>query len=262
MLELYHNNMSVCAQKVRILLIEKGLQAKEHHLLLRAGEQFSPAYLKLNPKAVVPTLVHDGKPITESTVILEYIDDVFPTPPARPADPYRRAQMRTLAKTPDDWLHEACAIVTHTIAFRHQYQALAREDLERQLAATPDPTRRDTKLQSILQGYEWPAFWIAVRKHAKLLSEMNNILAEQTWLAGPDWSLADAALTPYVVRLEELKIERMFEHHRHVRRWLDAAKSRPSFRGYSAYAEEKFLTLMGEQGSAAWPRIEKELAKV
>ena len=64
MLELYNNTNSVCAQKVRLALTEKGLQAKEHMLKLQ-GDQFDPAYLKLNPNGMVPTLVHDGQPITE-----------------------------------------------------------------------------------------------------------------------------------------------------------------------------------------------------
>ena len=55
MLELYHNINSVCAQKVRIALKEKGQEAKEHLLTLR-GDQHDPEYLKLNPNAVVPTL--------------------------------------------------------------------------------------------------------------------------------------------------------------------------------------------------------------
>jgi glutathione S-transferase len=59
MLELYNNTNSVCAQKVRLALTEKGLQAREHTLKLQ-GDQFDPAYLKLNPNCVVPTLVHDG----------------------------------------------------------------------------------------------------------------------------------------------------------------------------------------------------------
>ena len=69
MLELYHNINSVCAQKIRIALAEKGLQAKEHLMTLR-GDQFDPAYMRLNPNAVVPTLVHDGEIITKSSIIL------------------------------------------------------------------------------------------------------------------------------------------------------------------------------------------------
>jgi glutathione S-transferase len=69
MLELYHNINSVCAQKVRIALAEKGLAYDEHLMTLR-GDQNEPAYLKLNPNGVVPTLIHDGEPINESSLIL------------------------------------------------------------------------------------------------------------------------------------------------------------------------------------------------
>src|SRR3546814_10227948 len=57
-IELYHNDLSSCAQKVRIALYEKQLPWKSHHLNLRKGDQFKPEYMKLNPNGVVPTLVH------------------------------------------------------------------------------------------------------------------------------------------------------------------------------------------------------------
>src|SRR5207244_2069156 len=74
-LELYHHGSLVCAAKVRFTLMEKGLEWKGHYLDLLKGEHFNPQYLKLNPKAVVPTLVHDGQVLVESTVICEYLDD-------------------------------------------------------------------------------------------------------------------------------------------------------------------------------------------
>ena len=76
-LRLYHNDMSVCAQKVRFALAEKKLAWEGHHLNLRAGDQQEPEYLKLNPNAVVPTLVDDGNIMVESTVICEYLDDAY-----------------------------------------------------------------------------------------------------------------------------------------------------------------------------------------
>ena len=81
MLELYHNDMSTCSQKARLALAEKGLKWTSHHLELRAGDQQKPDYTKLNPNAVVPTLVDNGRVIIESTIINEYIDDAFPAPP-------------------------------------------------------------------------------------------------------------------------------------------------------------------------------------
>jgi glutathione S-transferase len=83
MLELYHNINSVCAQKVRIALYEKD-QSVEEHLLTLQGDQNDPAYMRLNPNGVVPTLVHDGNVITESSLILYYIDEAFPDPPLMP----------------------------------------------------------------------------------------------------------------------------------------------------------------------------------
>ena len=97
MLELYHNNISVCAQKVRIVLAEKNLAWTEHHLSLARGEQLTPEFKALNPRGVVPVLVHDGNVIVESSVICAYLDDVFPDPPLTPKDPVQRATMRVVA---------------------------------------------------------------------------------------------------------------------------------------------------------------------
>jgi glutathione S-transferase len=76
-LELYHSVNSVCAQKVRVALAEKGLEYKSRLMTLR-GDQFDPAYMRLNPNGVVPTLVHDGRAVIESSVILYYLDEAFP----------------------------------------------------------------------------------------------------------------------------------------------------------------------------------------
>src|SRR3546814_13150385 len=65
-IELYHNDLSSCAQKVRIALYEMQLPWKSHHLNPRKGDQFKPEYMKLNPNGVVPTLVHgDRKRLVE-----------------------------------------------------------------------------------------------------------------------------------------------------------------------------------------------------
>jgi ganglioside-induced differentiation-associated protein 1 len=78
MLYLYHGATSVCAIKVRLTLAEKSLPWKGEVLALQKSDQFRPDYLKLNPNAVVPTLVHDGKVVIESTLIMEYLEEAFP----------------------------------------------------------------------------------------------------------------------------------------------------------------------------------------
>ena len=80
MLALYHNDMSLCAQKVRVGLAEKKLDWESRHLVLRAAEHQQPWYLELNRRAVVPTLIDGEKVIPESNVILEYLDEAYPDP--------------------------------------------------------------------------------------------------------------------------------------------------------------------------------------
>ena len=87
---------------IRIALHEKGLTAKDHIMTLR-GDQFDPAYMKLNPSAVVPTLIHDGTPIIESSLILYYIDDAFPAPPLMPKASDLRHRVRLYNKLVDEY---------------------------------------------------------------------------------------------------------------------------------------------------------------
>src|ERR1043166_9477885 len=98
MLALYHNDMTLCAQKVRVCLAEKGLDWEDRHIVLRSGEHQKPWYRQLYRRAVVPTLIHDDKVIPESNVILEYLDEAFPQPALAPRDPYGRAKMRLWTK--------------------------------------------------------------------------------------------------------------------------------------------------------------------
>jgi glutathione S-transferase len=130
MIELYHNDMSVCAQKVRFALAEKELSWQGHHLSLRIGDQQKPEYLKLNPNAVVPTLVDNGTVIIESTVINEYLDDAYPEQRLRPADVAERARMRLWTKQLDESVHAATSVVSSAIAFRYQKLASGMEALE------------------------------------------------------------------------------------------------------------------------------------
>ena len=125
MIELYHHGSSVCAAKVRFALGEKGLGWQGHYLDILRGDQFAPRYLRLNPKAVVPTLVHDGC-VVESTVINEYIDDVFPDSPLKPSAPEARAAMRMWTKAVDEDLHPACAEVTFSSASRSSRNPVTR----------------------------------------------------------------------------------------------------------------------------------------
>ncbi len=261
MLELYHNNMSVCAQKVRLVLREKGLEATEHHLNLRKGDQFEPDYMKLNPNGVVPTLVHDGRVVIESTLIAEYLDEAFPDPPLRPADLVLRAAMRRWASIPDQGLHAACGTVSQCIAFRQQYLALGKEALEANIAATPDPARRERKRLGIELGMDAPHAPDAVRTYDKVLARMETALADgRPWLMGDQYTLADVAMTPYVVRLDHLQLAWMWGARPGVAAWLERIRARPNFGAMADYFDPAYLTLMADEGAKVRGKVEAALA--
>ena len=127
MLVLYDFGNSVCCQKVRITLVEKGLTWKAIRVDLFKSEQYDPQYLKMNPKGVVPTLVHDGVPIIESTLICEYLDETFPVPPLMPEDPAGRSRMRLWSKFVDEGLFDGVAELSFSAMFRERMRTCLRK---------------------------------------------------------------------------------------------------------------------------------------
>src|SRR5512145_381282 len=152
MLALYHNDMSLCAQKVRVCLAEKGLEWESRHLVLRAGEHQGAWYRKLNRRAVVPTLIDGEHVIPESNVILEYLDEAYPDPPLAPQHAYGRAMMRLWTKQLDEDVHDAsAAILSFGIAFRHQY--IERGELgKKMLEQIPNLFKRERRRDVIEKG--------------------------------------------------------------------------------------------------------------
>src|ERR1043165_3651880 len=132
MLELYHGTTSVCAQKVRLTLAEKGLEWQSHLLELN-GDHLTPEYLKINPNGVVPTLVHDGTIVVESTVIIHYLDDLFADPPLMPRAPLDRTRAHLFKKLMDEYIHPACIVYTFATANRGRFAGLSPEQRAEQI---------------------------------------------------------------------------------------------------------------------------------
>jgi glutathione S-transferase len=256
-LTLYHNDMSVCAQKVRFALGEKRLAYESRHLNLRAGDQKEPAYLKLNPNGYVPTLVDDDFVLCESTVICEYIDDAFPDPPLKPADARGRARMRGFTKFVDAAIFPATGVVSMSIAFHHQY---APEVHARMEAARPGWLANFRNLQ---KSTENPAFPNAIRRLDKMLADMEGALEAhgRPWLVGDMFTLADIGNAPYVTRLDHLKfLPPMIARRPRTAAWYERVKARPGYQeGLAKWFNAKYLPLMAEKGTEAWPKVEQLL---
>ena len=259
MLELYHNINSVCAQKVRVALKEKGLEPKEHILTLR-GDQNDPAYLKLNPNGVVPTLVHDGHAIIESSLILYYVDDTFPDPPLMPQAPLLRHRVRLYNKLIDEYVHNSCTILTFATAFRPAFLKVSREVWLAEINKAPLKRRAEYKRSVIEHGLDSEFVKDALIQHQKLLSWMNQSLQDGPYLAGDSFSNADCAVIPYILRLELLKLQGLWEKYPSVDDWWARLRMRPS-------VKEAIFDRMSEADWAPfrnlapdpWPKVEAVL---
>jgi glutathione S-transferase len=237
MLELYHNINSVCAQKVRIALKEKGQEAKDHVLALR-GDQNEPSYLKLNPNGVVPTLVHDGQPIIESSLILYYIDDTYPDPPLMPQEPRLRHRARMYNKLIDEYLHNACTIITFATAFRPNFLKMPREAWMAEINKAP----------------------LKRRAEYKRLSWMAESLKEGPYLAGTTFSNADIAVIPYILRLELLKLSGMWTQAPMIADWWARMRERPSVKNaIFDRMEERDWAPFKNLALDPWPKVEAML---
>ena len=97
--DLYAFWRSSATYRVRVALNLKGVTANEHFVNIDAGEQRTPEFLKINPLAAIPALVEQGRaPITQSLAILEFLEEMHPSPALLPKDAYGRARVRAICQ--------------------------------------------------------------------------------------------------------------------------------------------------------------------
>lgn len=264
MLKLFHHSTSVCSSKVRFALAEKDLDFDGKIIDLIKGEQYAPEYLKLNPKGVVPTLIHDGLVIVESNVICEYLDDTFPVPSLRPDSTYDRAQMRFWTKQLDEDIHEFTSVISTAIAFRHFRLKAPKDKVEKDIADIRDPGRRERMRSVIFEGIDSPHMAGALWRFEKLLKDMQARLKTETWLAGQSFSLADIALAPYITRLDHLKLDFMLQARPEVMDWYQRIRSRSAYETSHLdwYEGDAFVEAMRKKGAEERNRIEALLSSL
>jgi ganglioside-induced differentiation-associated protein 1 len=245
-LVLYDFGNSVCCQKVRITLRAKGLEWKSIPVALFRAEQYDPKYLKLNPKGVVPTLVHEGKPVIESTLICEYIEQAFPQPPKLiPDDPWQRARMRLWSKMVDEGLFEGAVEISFSAMFRERMRTMPEETRAARFRNVGDPRRTDRFKSTYELGVDSPYVVHGVAAYESAFKLLEQMLGENggPWILGAEPSLADINLMPFAARLDYLGLIDLWIAERpHVQAWWAHASAWPAFRSglYDLITEAEF----------------------
>ncbi len=237
MLELYHFEPVANSMKPLLALSEKGIDFVSRQLNLdgKRWEQYSDAFLAINPDGQVPVLVHDHKVITESTVINEYIEDVFHEVPLRPHDPYWRARMRIWTKFVDEYLCPALTVIGANFATPFA-QKIDKAEMEAILARIPleGPRRKWATVSST--GYSDEELADARRRLKTAVEKAEASLAEHQWLASPTYSLADVNAYSMLSGTERVAGEALSEQASpRVFDWLRRMEQRPAVKKALSY---------------------------
>jgi glutathione S-transferase len=259
MMELYSHPVSPASQKVRLVLAEKNIDYELHPVDLPAKENLDPWYLELNPMGVLPTLVVEGTPLVESSIICEYLDEAYPKLSLRPRDPVQLAQMRVWLKHIDERLHYAAGALVWTLLMRPGMLEKPIEERDTLLARIPDPTRRDRHRRWVEDGIDSQDLPDAVVTYRKTLADMENALQSGAWLMGDQFTLADVAMLPYFQCLQQFGWQGFYQgEYANVADWFDRGQARPSYdlaicNTYSEQMNQNFSAL----GEPAWEKINK-----
>ena len=228
---LYNAPQSTCSQRVRFVLNAKKLPFDEVKLDLLAGDQLKPDYLALNPNGVVPTLVHDGAVVIDSSVIIEYLDEIAPQPESfTPREPVARAAMRSLMRFIDEMPAAAVRVPTFNLAFLPRFAAMSEEEFV--AFAESKPLRREFMLAMGQKGFSDAEMKAALDRLARTLVRMEEAIGASggPWLMGGRASLADVAVMPAIVRMADLGLDTLWAGKSLIARWYDAIRAHPAFK--------------------------------
>ena len=169
MLKLYEHPFSPYAAKVKISLREKGVEFEALQALRGDDGQPIGEYVEANPRSEVPALIDGDVKVFDSTIILEYIEDKWPTPPMMPASPAERARVRMLEEVMDTHYEPINWGLSEIRSFKRATGALA-EKLEAHAAKQID-------------GY---------------FSWLEKQLGDREWFNGEYFGWGDLAVIPFL----------------------------------------------------------------
>ena len=228
--KLYNAPQSTCSQRVRFVFNAKQLPFDEVKLNLLEGDQLKPDYLKLNPNGVVPTLDHDGAIVIDSTVITEYLDEVSPATSFTPESPVARARMRALMHFIDEMPAAAVRVPTFNLAFLPSFQKMSRDAFV--AMAESKPLRREFMMTMGQSGFPKAEMDAALARLRRAYERMDREIEQSggPWLLGKNITLADVAVMPALVRMDDLGMASQWQDLPRVKTWFDNIRAHPAFK--------------------------------
>ena len=237
MLELYYLEEadSICSNRALMTLAEKGIEDWiPQKLVLLNRDQFKPEYLNLNPKAQVPTLVHKGRVVRESSIICDYIDDLTPEPALKPKDLVDRSHLREWIKDSDESGYQATASINFVTKFRLE---IPLEQMEERWKKVPDIDRLHRQQSCVYEGLDSPYVLRAVGAWERIFRRMEKTLSDgRPWIMGDQFTLVETNNAPFIKVLEMLRLlDLWLEGRPNVQRWWKSITDRPSYKSLEEY---------------------------
>lgn len=238
MLEVYTWEPNANSGKPLLCLAEKGVEFVYHYIDMGAFQQHSAQYLRINPDGTVPTVVHDGLVLTESTPALEYIDAAFDGPALRPTDPYLLWRMRKWCRFMDLHLCPSLAMIGSQMAAA-RFAGQDPRELRKALADIPLPERRRTWAMLMFNTTPKAQLDESQRRVRAAIDLYEAALAEAPYLAGAAYSLADINAMATLYALPLARPEEVNERRTpHFIDWLRRCHARPGIRAGFALGHE------------------------
>ncbi len=230
-LKLYNFPQSTCSQKVRMTLWEKGIDFVDRPVDSTKREHLSEWYLKMNPNGVVPTLLHDDAIIIDSSVIIEYLDEVFPDHSLTPSDPVKRAHMRKWLRYFEEVPTPAVRVPSFNQYLSKRFDKLSQDEFDKFVNSHPIRRQFYKKMQKE-NGFDERETDSALDRLRQTVERMEKGLAESggPWLMGHDLTLADYCIAPTMDRMNDLGLAEVWSDLSIVVQWFDHVRSQPAYK--------------------------------
>jgi glutathione S-transferase len=193
----YFQPLGTNSGRVFQALLEKGVDFVPREISGRDFEHLKPAYLKVNPKGQVPTLVHDGVSITEGAIANEYIDETFEGPPLRPADLRERWRMRVWSRWAENDLGRCLMMINWNRVVPTFVGERTEAEVLEVLESVPDPDRRRSWIAAWRQVTPPEVMEESHRRAREGARRVDAHLKQHPWVAGSVFSLADIDLNNF-----------------------------------------------------------------